>query len=1030
MYACLKALPSGSCRIYRLSPFLARSSTRCAFPAAVRHETGVGSGIVRTRHYREYSYTTTLKSDVDIISKELTVAPHPSDPEAWLTLIDRILPHHLRGKAKDGDTTVVKEEASTVNLYNTLRQGSFFSKTDLLSHMGLIEGRWQAVLWVIKSLVEGAQPTEPTLQNLAEQSTAKLFAESSTLDEITSMPVTLDPIPLKRKKATKPLDALTDRLSKQMPHDVYTINNALGGLWRTLGIMILAAADRSSKRYEEIMPFVLEVIAYLHTRNLIPESVYKYVPVRDPLALQPPPLLHLFSSRIMTALSDAAWNAQRASMELATQVSGYPSIFFNPGALHKRPLPGLGPEIWLEFVLWSCLHGGFVLDAVGILRQMQKRSGDDRWSLICWTQMVKSASGLTADWDGSFNWQSLKKVVRGTFLNEAKPHNDPPNIERTISSEVVSACIDSLINGIWVGVGERGIHPTLVLKGVTELRKLLLRGGMALVGTNWDRTIIRLFESQGVLLEQSTSYARHILSLTRSGIGASDSPDEFSKASSSTNTDDDGCSAAVLGFYHRIIMVHAQAQDIEGMARALNRLLRFTYANQMKSLAAFFRRLKHDTDKLEAKSPWSFDSVFTMTEYPGFYPSLPPIVIAAIFTVLAEVKEFEFGQWLLDPQEFDNPIIPHALYGHPTVVPSLIRFATASRDKNLLVKVMELQASSVARGKRMLPASVLLALLETQIKAGEWASADNMLKILQRQHPREWGIYTVILFSRELILLRSKARNQPTEAEKKSISEGTAVFTLLCRGGYGGAKRGTHEILDSVLCIMSCIDSDWADLCFPLRSRIAPQPTNLSTRLFVKVLDAIVDAYGSQQGRRIWDLWCDESVSETELNRRSGGVAKLPRFGNRPRERQGTVLIELEGDRVIEYYGRIKPTVTGLRLLIRKAAEEWEARGRGESDESGIPPMTLEERQEFYEWAAHRLAQVGTSPGHVRLELSALGDEPIPNKASQYETQFADDEAHTSDFIDVAASFDRVDPVDLSSLSEPKDHVKSYTGWD
>lgn len=66
-------------------------------------------------------------------------------------------------------------------------------------------------------------------------------------------------------------------------------HEALGQIWRGLGLMTIACAGR------DIQPEILEMIAFLHHKELMPLSIYGIRPSDDSTAIQQSPMLNILS---------------------------------------------------------------------------------------------------------------------------------------------------------------------------------------------------------------------------------------------------------------------------------------------------------------------------------------------------------------------------------------------------------------------------------------------------------------------------------------------------------------------------------------------------------------------------------------------------------------------------------------------------------------------------------------------------------------------------------------------------------------
>ncbi len=181
-----------------------------------------------------------------------------------------------------------------------------------------------------------------------------------------------------------------------------------------------------------------------------------------------------------------------------------------PGSQPKMFVDELGHEVWLELVLWSCLHGGWVVDGAAILRNIQKLKGNLGWSLICWKNVLESF-GVDVDATSPVDWLHWQRSVD---QDRSRPDKESRHaVERTISSEVVSAYVDGLLNFVRVGVGDGGISADVFLDHIKVFKEMLDKQNMGLGFATWEGILIRFFESGSINLQNDPGFMLDALSL-------------------------------------------------------------------------------------------------------------------------------------------------------------------------------------------------------------------------------------------------------------------------------------------------------------------------------------------------------------------------------------------------------------------------------------------------------------------------------------------------------------------------------------
>ncbi|EON64893.1 hypothetical protein W97_04127 [Coniosporium apollinis CBS 100218] len=824
-------------------------------------------------------------------------------------------------------------------------------------------------MWIIKSLVELPASTR-SLSDLILPYEETTLSNFIPFEDFTEEPQRGNAWTL-RKSSGQSLEQLTANAPTLANTRLDVRSEAVGQIWRSLGNMILTAADRSRTETDPIMPHVLEIIAFLHHSGVVPESVYNYTPAQDSSALQQPPTLHLLSSRVLTSLTDAAWRAHQTTAASKAKNTGTSYDYVGrdfPGARYKVAIDELGPEVWLELVLWSCLHGPWLLDGAAILTRMSKYEGDSKWSLVCWQDVLRSSEDHESQ-KGKVDWNLLQPLI-GVDARTQEHQQNRLRVERTISSEVVAAFVDGLMNQVRVGVGARGEEPRAILEHVNGLKMLLDRANLGLGGTSWDAVVVRFLESEGINAEKDPDLLLDILRLVQP-FGA-----ELNFANAPVNNVEsqdrptyvlDG-SAAALGLLHRAIRAYARMENTAGALQAFEQLQSLTDSNKRRSLEEFFRSMRDQTQQ-SADGSGMFDSKVSGIDYPSFYPQVPSTILAALLDLSTRSKAYDFGNWLLYSEDIDGPIIPPSLYGDRLLAPAIIRFGTATRDKALLARIIEVQSLRSRKGSSRLPDEILVAFINSQIENRRWDSVDNILKYLgDRNHG--WGTQTVAVLAREL--LRHEVPTQSQVGNEESFSQAKRIFRALLQGLYGHNDRGIYLELNGLLGVLSSVSLSWAQYCTSLFSRSGVQPLRLPTPCFNTLLEGVVDAYGSIHGKRVWDIWCEDLADGLPRNpRHPGGISRLPRY--RPSKDIASMNslpdIKLDDlpDLDIAFRGRVTPTLATIRIIIRKAIQEQQE----QLQETHLHTLR-EDRRELVHWAELVLRKMGIQDEDTARELGVL----------------------------------------------------------
>jgi hypothetical protein len=877
------------------------------------------------------------------------------DIENWLAAIEPFLPIDLRRTCLD--TPDVSATVTSLDLSIVITKAQDASH-DLLGHLGLVEGRWQAAVWIAKKLVEGGRQSVETLDWLDPSSTAAWPADPDvqSLHDLTNNPLRLERI-RPRRKLEPSLDELTGAPDTINVRQV-TVKRALGQLWRSLGAMILATSEQDRSGQDAIMSHVLEIIAHLHHIGFMPDSVYTFRPQHDKYALQQPPTLHMLSSKILTALSDASWRAHEAAVKAATDKAkaSYFLGYERPGSRYKVEITGIAPELWLELILWSCLHGGWSTDGVAILEKLAAREGDRTWGLISWRGILEAEQHRLPS--ASEGWRLFP--MRGDAAAGAE---DRARTRRTISSEIVTAFIDALINDIRVGVGARGSKPEALINSIRTLKGFLEANNLSLGSIAWDSIITRLLESGGFNPEQRPEILLRLFNL------AAEFGTEIGSANASPAADDEvpyffEPTAAPLSLLHRAMRAFINIGDTKRTLESYNMLQQHTDINKQKSLEQFFETLK-STPKTRAEP---FTSRTAPIDFPSFDTNLPVPLLGRLLDLATDSEMYELGRWFVYSKDLDGPLIERSLYTHQNIAAPLVRFSTLAGENDIVLDIVKRAGylDQKTQQQRM-PHELFTAMFRSQIRLRRWDAIRNM-----QQHAlalSTWEPRPSILTTFAAELLRASGGSEVETADAKK-----AFFGMLFT--WERLVLGTvRNELNCTLAILSTVDETWKSYCSQFMNFSARQYIKLPTENFNQILGGVLDRYGSTKGRQLVKQWCYKPGRVYEPFRAPGGVPTMPRFrfgkSQEVAELPAHIEIVQDSGSVLTLSGRILPNRQTIWVILRKVQNEVEQWGH-EGNE-----MTASARNEVrytVRWAARLLYCLGYEYEDIVSELGSLAE--------------------------------------------------------
>jgi hypothetical protein len=841
--------------------------------------------------------------------------------------------------------------------------GAQDSSQDILSHLGLVEARWDTVVWIVKKLVEGgSRSLEPPLHLEPFANVIWPETESRTLKHLTESPLVTT-----RVRPSKPLKHSLDQLTAapdtiNLEHGVQ--KRALGQVWRGLGVMILAAVEKPSGEQPHVMVHVLEIIAHLHHVGLIPESVYQHRPNQDDFTLRQPPTLHLLSSKILTALSDASWRAHEASVAAAKKRENA-SYFLThevPGSHYKMHITEVAPELWLELVLWSCLHGGWILDGAAILEKLPLYQKGRRWSLLSWREVLQAQ-----ELDSSTASQGWRLFNRRDHTDNTE---ERARTHKSLSSEVVTSFIDGLVNLMRVGVGSRGIDPEDLLSHIKKLKHLLDQDSLSLGSATWDSIMIRLLESGGVVPEKRPELLLSLMDLA-SGYGA-----EVGSANASSQELDPSSeprylfepSTVSINLLHRTMRSFLENGDISGAMTTMRMLQTYTDSNKQKSLQQFFEALK-DMPTRHEEQP--FSSSLPPIDFPAFDTQLPVPLLAKLLDLVTDAKLYDLGRWFLLSQDLDGPLIKHEYFDNLTMAASIIRFGTMAGESELVLKIVKRTRKWNSKHQaQTMPAELLTALLSSQVKLRRWESVRGMQDYVLEKPGYRPRSEVLAGFVAELLRLSPEA----TERTKACKS-----FTDLLFAWEGLVLNNLRNELYCLLGIMSTIHPSWASFGSSFMSFSSRQQIRLSTADFNTVLGGVLGGYGSLAGKELVDKWCYRPPRTFEPYRAPGGLPTMPHYySGAADEHEGKpediIIVQegidsKEGTKLI-LQGRVYPNRQTVWAVLREVQQEEDRM----SERGGA---TMEERGEVKEtlkWAARLLYYMGFDYEDIIRDLGSLAE--------------------------------------------------------
>ncbi|KAF1365469.1 hypothetical protein EJ07DRAFT_161516 [Lizonia empirigonia] len=874
------------------------------------------------------------------------------DINQWLSAIEAYLPIELRRVHSDAPDVSATVTSLDLSIFINKAQDAAH---DILSHFGLVEGRWQVAVWIAKKLVEGGKRSvEPPAQLNPFENVVWPITETQSLNDLTNNPFRIERAQSRRKleSSLEELTAAPDTIN--LRHMI--VRRALGQLWRSLGNMILAAPEQAKAGQDTVMLHVLEIIAYLHHVGFMPDSVYTFRPHNNKYALQQPPTLHMLSSKILAALSDASWKAQEAATKAAKDGAKV-SYFLGheiPGSRYRVEITEIAPELWLELVLWSCLHGGWTADGTAILENLASKQGDNTWGLISWREILEAEQQrlpLTPE-----GWKLFP--MRGDAAAGAE---DRARTRRTISSEVVTAFIDGLVNDMRLGVGARGTKPEILIDRIRRLKGFLESNNLSLGSVAWDSIITRLLESGGFAPENRPELLLRLFNL------AAEFGTEIGSANASLAADNEvpyffEPTTASLNLLHRAMRAFISIGDTKGAMESFKMLQHHADNNKQKSLQQFFEALK--TIPLRQAEP--FTSRTAPIDFPSFDTNLPVPLLAKLLDLATDSEMYELGRWFVRSDDLDGPLISQGMYTHRNIAASLVRFGTLAGENDIVLSIVQRAGYLDPKSQQQrMPNELLTALYRSQVRLRRWEAVRDMQRHALKVST--WKPRPSILTTFVAELLRASGGSQAENIDAQR------AFSMML---FSWERLILSNIMNELYCtlaILSTVDESWKIYCSQFLNVSSRQTVMLSTENLNQILSGVLDRYDSVKGKDLVEQWCYKPPRQFEPFRAPGGVPTMPQYrvgrGEEAEAFPDNIEIVQDSGAKLILQGRILPNRQTIWAILRKVQSEVEQWGQ---DGKEISNTARDQARDTLHWAARLLYYLGYDHEDIVRELGSL----------------------------------------------------------
>ncbi|KAL9018267.1 MAG: hypothetical protein Q9185_004433 [Variospora sp. 1 TL-2023] len=893
--------------------------------------------------------------------------------QAWSSLLEPYLPPSLRRTGSSEGATAARKPVPTQDLYIWLAEARKLKepKGDLLTHLVVEEGRHDAVVWLVEEMLkESIEPSEISRSKNAQLARKEEYHFDS-LDDLTW---SLDKIQEKINTAGFAgfsLDPLTQRTTPDSKHA------CLAEIWRSIGAMVLHAADHEpgSAGAKSTMTCVHRLLAYMHHDGAIPSTIYNHTPAKDPSVLQRPPTVYHWSLRILAVISDAWWTSTHGGVQkdgrVLSHAPGSDSSDENnlPLLNMSSVMPEVPPQIWLDYVLWCCVEGGWITEAAEIVYDMWTRHGETRQYSVIDYNSLREQHAPKLPWTTRIK-ASIRKsrmgetpggATFGTFSDRVD-YLTPP--ERTVSSEVVAAIIDGLVNTASSRPDMYGNKWAVVEKHVSVCKIMLDRKRLGLGSTSWYSIILRMFDSLSNDPNVPSTFVETIISWSPTLLHEPFAANSAYHSSSKAQTYVTDPTAVTLGLLSRLLLEFALTGNLHGALRVFHRLQSIIDANRQTSIASFQAMvtsvLQHDAEDAPFESG-------KQQEPPGLNMAIPSHILAPFLDLLTDAKEFDLGNWLLYNDDVDGCIIPPSMYSDAVLQPSLIYFASATGNMRLLDSVTQ-------RLEAPIPERVLHSLLHHQMKCAHWDAVHEILELLRDGEGLAWDPTDVVALAS--VILRSERDLPAGSSQEGAASSPWTLFKSLLRGQYNtrhdpSRPRNLHQslMLKQLARMLASIPGKLGGYLLPFcnseNQRLTAKCT-VPTIAFNMLLETVTDLHGAPEGRRLCERWC--------------------------------ILPDVPGTKAIEQV--VQPNIRTFYTILHPLEEaEQRSQATGDNERAALRPhhkmepkrsklpeneallesprnpanaLSVKQRRRASRWAVARCLDLGSRWGDIRQDFPAL----------------------------------------------------------
>ncbi|KAL2419251.1 hypothetical protein ABEF95_001203 [Exophiala dermatitidis] len=890
--------------------------------------------------------------------------------EHCVALLEQFLPAELRRIDPPECANTLEGSSDFKKLLGVLIEARTSQGIDSLGLLVLNERRYKAVLHLVDVLLKPFGGVSPVPAQ--EQLPSNIVWPGAFLSKFSRQPIELDHDSHVGKGAFRALSRTYGSSFDEVERE-----RILQHLWPFLAELVLASTRRPPDEAKMIMNTVYQILARVHNLDLIPPSVYTHTLPAGTTTVQRPPILNLLSARILSTLSDAVWRSQqdeaiaRALKEGRSfrDVSHHP-----PGGRFRLKVRELGPEVWLEFLLWCCVEGGFISAGTRIVNTLQQET-EGKWSSVHWT----GSQGIDQE-TPKVDWDRAKRQHGGPVGQREAYSGDKPLVDvppRTVSAEVVLALVESLINGLDAGSAQSGVSVGVVMSEIGQLLSFLGRHEVS--PAYLDYLTVRFLQTEAVRNGGEPDTLRDwasMISLVRTPDMAQVRPLSTTAFDLDAVIEHSELQAAVL---HQALQVYIDFNLVSKAVDTFTDIQKLVDHSKLKTIGEFLSRGPPRSGFFSSRLRGQID-------YTNTHGQLPMYKLAPFLKLVTDAHLFGLGDWMLFSEDVDGPLIPPSAYRQPSIAIALCRYAAARGDRSLVQSILLVRKGSSRRPT----VNLLRAMVNTLIVWRDW---DTALFLLRELKGAEGGGYSPSMVAHLAATILRLEAELSDHTHDGHLSQATTLLKNILEGRFDSSgafridqKAAFRRQTGLLLRFMESVTGSSIQAVPATVRRRFPFSNEplLAADTFNILLSAVVDTRGALAGKLLWETFCAIPAVGTVLDGQMavGSVAGglLEDSGSLPKGKRPSVVaathdgyIPFEQPDIVAERPSPSPIVVAnmrtLQIIVRAALAERSASPKPSRE-------TRHELDQLLQWARPLFGAFKLSDEDVEIELSMSGSLP------------------------------------------------------